>query len=752
MRTDFRGLWLLGGAWLAALLHPPGWVILLLLGALAGGIALLLRPRHNTPSAAPWFTGPLLLLLGALAVFGAALHTRDCTLPEPGEQQRRIAVHFEQPPPSREGRIAGAAELTAYQSQGNWVSCRIPIYLSLAGPLPGNTREFSVIATLQPAEGSGSFSWWARADSEPKVRSWSLPTPASNLKERFAAQLENLPPHARALLPGMLYGDRSGQDEQLDEAMKASGLSHLTAVSGSNIALLGSMVMLLLRLFAVPRLLAGVLMAGCLGLFVMFVGPDPSVLRAGLMGAIAVFSLLSGRGQGSLGILGISATVLLLIDRSLGSEPAFALSVLATAGIIMLAPSLGELAGRILPAGLAELTAICCAAQFTCLPVVIALNENFSLYSLPANLLVAPLLPVITILGVLALLVCTVLPSLAHTLLWLIAWPAEAIGQIARLVVELPGASRPWPQGLPGVVIAAGISVVFCVLLISASQSEHQRICWGLLGALALFIAALVLPATLFWKAPIEQSWSLAMCDVGQGDALVIRDGPANGWLIDTGPPQGGVVDCLHQLGITSLSKVFMTHQDNDHFGGLPELEASGITLGQKLVSAGFPEQLWQPHEVLNPGDTGHGEAVAFTVIGPDPAQVRGAEPNDISLVLRFTFAVGSGHVDFVTAGDMEEQAMRRLLAAHPQGPATILKASHHGARNGGEELIKAVKPQVFLISVGAKNTYGHPNQAIVDTAKGVGAQVLRTDEQGTILLTFTPEGVQAASLGSPVR
>src|SRR5699024_8694136 len=132
---------------------------------------------------------------------------------------------------------------------------------------------------------------------------WQLPTPASNLKERFAAQLDGLPPDARALLPGMLYGDRAGQDEELGEAMRGSGLSHLTAVSGSNIALVGSMLMVLLRLFAVPRVLAGVLMAGGLGLFVAFVGPDPSVLRAGLMGAIAVFSLLSGRGQGSLGIL-----------------------------------------------------------------------------------------------------------------------------------------------------------------------------------------------------------------------------------------------------------------------------------------------------------------------------------------------------------------------------------------------------------------------------------------------------------------
>lgn len=756
MRTDFRGLWLLAGAWLAALLRPPGWAVLVLLALFAGLFALLLRARHDAPHAAPWFTGPLVLLLAALAVLGTHPGAADCTLPDPGAQQRRITAHFTDPPrPVDGGGVAGAAQLDGYQHQGQWRRCEIPIHLSLGGPLPGRARDITVIASLQPAGDSGSFRWWARADSEPRVTSWQLPTPASNLKERFAAQLDGLPPDARALLPGMLYGDRSGQDEELGEAMRGSGLSHLTAVSGSNIALVGSMLMVLLRLFAVPRVLAGVLMAGGLGLFVAFVGPDPSVLRAGLMGAIAVFSLLSGRGQGSLGILGLSASVLLVLDPSLAAEPAFALSVLATAGIIMLTGPLSELAARFLPAPLAEPTAICCAAQFTCLPVVISLNADFSLYSLPANLLAAPLLPVITGLGVAALLLCTVLPGAAHALAWLIGWPAEAVGQLARLAVRLPGASRPWPEGMPGVVVAAGIAAVFCVLLVAGSQTERlrvRRICLALLGVLAVFLAALVLPATLFWKPAVDQPWSIAMCDVGQGDALVIRDGESAGWLIDAGPPDGGVAGCLRQLGIESLTKVFITHQDADHFGGVPELESSGIDLGERLVSAGFPGPLWHPHRALLPGDTGQGQGVSYRVIGPDPAAVAGAEPNDISLVLRFTFTRGDRQIDFLTAGDMEEQAMHRLLAAHPQGPAAILKASHHGARNGGQELVAAARPQVFLVSVGAKNTYGHPNQGILDTAQALGAQVLRTDRLGTVLLTLDADGVHAASLGAPVR
>src|SRR5699024_8146072 len=132
VRTDFRGLWLLAGAWLAALLRPPGWVVLVLLALFAGLFALLLRARHDAPHAAPWFTGPLVLLLAALAVLGTHPGAADCTLPDPGAQQRRITAHFTDPPrPVDGGGVAGAAQLDGYQHQGQWRRCEIPIHLSL---------------------------------------------------------------------------------------------------------------------------------------------------------------------------------------------------------------------------------------------------------------------------------------------------------------------------------------------------------------------------------------------------------------------------------------------------------------------------------------------------------------------------------------------------------------------------------------------------------------------------------------------
>ncbi|MGP9488590.1 ComEC/Rec2 family competence protein [Glutamicibacter sp. AOP5-A2-7] len=756
MKTDFRGLWILAGAWVTAYLQPPVLVTLIVLLLFLVGFALLLRRRHDAPSSAPWFSGPLLLLLASISISFAALGQNDCQLPEGAEQQRRVIVAFNDPPRlGEDGTNKGIAQIGEYWHQEQWVACPIPIYLSMPYPLETGADSFETILDLQSTGAKGAFHWWARAQSEPVVKTWQEPTPADHLKTRFASSLKELPDEARGLLPGMLYGDRSGQGEELSAAMKDSGLSHLTAVSGSNVALLGAMVLVILRLCAVPRVLAALLGIGFLALFIWFVGLDPSVLRAGLMGIIATISLMLGRGRGSLGILSLSGTILLLIDPSLAVEPAFALSVLATLGIIVLTPALTDILSRLFPSWFAQLTAICCAAQFTCLPVIIALNSNFSLYSLPANLLVAPLLPLITSMGVICLLCCTPLPAVTDILLWVPGLPAGWIGKLALWVVELPGAARPWPPGIAGISLAVGFSVVFAVLLLSTYESEHasiHRLAGAGLAVLVVLLVSLVLPATLFYRPAIPVTWNIAMCDVGQGDAFVIRTGPAEGWLLDAGPTDGGVADCVNQLGIKKLSKVFITHEHADHLGGIAEVEGTGLQIDQRLVSPGFDPSRWAETTVLKPGDSGGTDAVHYRVIGPNEIRARYAEPNDTSLVIVFDFLVQGQVLSFFTAGDLEEAAMHQLLAELPQPPVQVLKASHHGARNGGTEIIETLRPQVLLISAGKDNSYGHPHQEILDAARATGARVIRSDLEGTVLLTFEPDKVLATAIGPAVR
>lgn len=755
MNTDFRGLWLLAGAWIAAYFTMPSWLLWAFTALLALLVGLLLRERHDGAHSTPWFTGPIVFLLGLLAVTFTGAAGSDCGLPSEQAQQRRAVLSFDEPVlPDQEGVLKGRAKIERYWHEGHWVQCEVPVYLSLAYALPEDADSFESIVSLESSD-AGSFGWWAQAASEPKVLSKAQANAADHLKRRFTQALDHLPGNAQALLPGMLYGDRSGQDQALSDAMKTSGLSHLTAVSGSNIALLAAIILTMLRLFSIPRVPSALLMIGVVGMFTWFVGPDPSVLRASLMGSIAVLCLLLGRGQASLGILSLSATILLVVDPGLGAEPAFALSVLATLGIIMLSPALTEIFGQFLPSWLAELTSICCAAQFTCLPVIIALNSNFSVYSLPTNLLVAPLLPLITAVGMVCLLLCTPLPSLAHLLLWIPGLPAELVGQVARFSASLPGAARPWPSGATGIVLAIMLATMLCILLIAGRETEHLRVrqvSLAMLGAILVFVAALVVPATLLYREPIDDGWDIAMCDVGQGDAVILHVGENQGWLIDAGPEDGNIVQCLRRLEITALPIVFVTHSHADHFGGMKAVENSGINIGQRLVSAGFELDRWAGAQIIEAGASVDSGPVGYQVIGPDTLAAKRAEPNDTSLVIRFTFHTRIGAVDYFSAGDMETEAMGALLRRFPQAPATILKASHHGARNGGTQIIDELSPEVLLVSAGKDNSYGHPHPETLRAANQVGATVFRTDQSGTVLLTFTEQGVHSSALGSPVR
>ena len=745
---------MLGGAWLSAWVTPPRWVLVPLLALIAILFVLAARRRHDPRYAAPWFTAALLLLLAAAAVITSGLGRADCQLPEHGADSYRVMWEFsEKPRTGADGALKGRAEIQQYWRHGAWHACPIDVYATSTVPLPPGVAGYESLMRLEATGARTGIRYFASINTASRGHGSAPNGPGERLKQSFELATQPLPEPARALLPGMLYGDRSLQDDALNTAMKQTGLSHLTAVSGSNCAIIAGLVLLLLRGFGTPRWLALLGLGAALVLFAGFVGPEPSVLRAAVMGAIAALSLHFGRGRGSLGILCFAATLLLLVDQSLAGEPAFALSVLATLGIVVFTPPITSVLARGLPRLVAEPIAMCTAAQLTCLPMVISLSEHFSVYSIPLNLLVTPLVPLITVAGILCVLLAPALPVLTGWLLWVPGVPAWGIAELAGWAAGWPGAQRPWPQGTGGVVLAVVITLAVCAAILVLANAASSRLRFGvsaLLGGVLLVLCALVLPATLLVR-PVAPEWNLAMCDVGQGDALVVNTGGGSGWLIDTGDPGAGVLQCLDLLGIRTLSKVFITHGHEDHMGALPEVLRE-LPVDEVLVSEGFAEAVQAPLRVLGPGESGAAGPVGFTVLGPDRAMLRGASVNDTSLVLRFDFRAGDGQVSFLTAGDMEAEAMSRLLAQGAPNGISVLKASHHGARNGGTELIERLEPKLLLIPVGAGNSYGHPHPQILKAAEQVGAQVLRTDEQGTVTITFANGRATATRIGVPVR
>ncbi|MCY7289612.1 MAG: ComEC/Rec2 family competence protein, partial [Cryobacterium sp.] len=278
---------------------------------------------------------------------------------------------------------------------------------------------------------------------------------AGELRTRFTAAAQELPGDGGDLLPGLAIGDTSSVEADLDAAMKTSSLSHLTAVSGANCAVVIAGVMLLTGFLGLRRgIRIGLSLLTLLG-FVVLVTPEPSVLRAALMATILLLSLASGRPGRGIPLLALVVIVLLATDPWLARSYGFALSVLATAGLLVLAAPLTRLLSRWLPSWLAAVIAIPLAAQLACQPVLVLLTPTLPLYGVPANLLAGPAAPAATVIGLIACLLLPWLPGVAEGVLHLAWLPAAWIAAIARTTSELPGSRLPWLGGVLGVLVTA---------------------------------------------------------------------------------------------------------------------------------------------------------------------------------------------------------------------------------------------------------------------------------------------------------
>lgn len=315
---------------------------------------------------------------------------------------------------------------------------------------------------------------------------------AQDLRGRYVSAASFLAADPAGLLPGMVTGDTSALDEGLNAAMKTVGMTHLTAVSGANCSLVLGGFVLLARSLRLPRPGAALLALGGLGAFVMLVGPDASVLRAAVMGAVGLAAVTGGRQGRFLSFLCTAVAGLLLLDPSLGVELGFLLSVLATLGIVLLASRIASWLPEAVPRWLAAGIAVPLSAQLLCGPVIVALQPQFSSYALLANVAAAPLVAPVTILGTAAVPLVAAAPGLAVVPLGLAGFCAGGVAGIARFFAGLPGAALPWSEGPGGMAAMVLLSAVTVLLLwMMLHPAAVQRAVLAFHGFLGRLIAAL---------------------------------------------------------------------------------------------------------------------------------------------------------------------------------------------------------------------------------------------------------------------
>lgn len=281
-----------------------------------------------------------------------------------------------------------------------------------------------------------------------------------------AAELGQLPLGADApeLVIGVVLGDDTGLEAATTKNMRASNLTHLTAVSGEHVALVLAATLTLCGPLPV-RLKTLIGLFTLVGL-VLLVQPSGSVLRAAAMGSVQLVGLSAGRQASALPAWATGAIVLLLIDPWQACDWGFALSIAATGGLIMLAPGLERQLGRLMPTFFAQLAAIPLAAQLACAPLLIALNPHISMWGVVANMLAAPVVAVVTYTGLASTALATALPSLAQLLVLPALWGCAWLECIAHFFAHLPGAQVNWPGKASGVCSLAALNAGIWLLLV----------------------------------------------------------------------------------------------------------------------------------------------------------------------------------------------------------------------------------------------------------------------------------------------
>ncbi|WP_229402430.1 ComEC/Rec2 family competence protein [Micromonospora okii] len=577
---------------------------------------------------------------------------------------------------------------------------------------------------------------------------------AGTLRAGLQRACEPLPDDQGGLLPGLVVGDTSRLPPTVEEDFRATGMTHLNAVSGSNVAIVVGAVLLLARWSrAGPWAAAGLCGLALVG-FVILVRPSPSVMRAATMGAIGLAALAAGRPRAALPALSAAVAALVLHDPELSGDPGFALSVLATAGLLLLAPAWRDgLRRRGVPAGLAEALAVPAAAQLACGPVVAGISGTVSLVAVPANLLAVPAIAPATVLGVAAAVLSPAWPAGAEFAAWLASWPAWWLVVVARYGARLPAGTLPWPDGAAGAMLLAGLTLA---LLVATRRPVLRR----LVAVVAVAVIAGTLPVRLVAGGWPPARWVAVACAVGQGDALVLPVAAGRAVVVDAGPDPAAVDGCLRRLRVREVPLLLISHFHVDHTGGV-----AGVFRGRRVAAVRVPQ--WaEPdagRDLVRAAAQAGGAALApvaagwayraggveLVVLGP-PYPLRGtrSDPNNNSLVLRATVA----GVRILLTGDAETEEQRALLDRLPPGGvrADVLKVAHHGSAYQDPAFLDAVRPRVALVPVGVGNSYGHPNVAVLARIARGGARVLRTDTDGDAAVVVGGDGLAVVVRGTP--
>lgn len=778
--------------WAAAALAHPRHVALaatvagLVLGPRAGGaawwLALVPAVAAVTGAACAGAVGgrlALVLCVAAAGVLGGAWAARarerslDHTALGPwiGHAADTRATVLQAPRSRGFGRTVALVRIAAGPGTGERVLVQVkgPLRARVGDELRvrGGFRALPGYEQAMRRQGAHALLAADRADPTGRRRGGLLGFVDGVRRRSQWALTRGLPPSVAALARGMVLGEDEALAPATQADFRASGLAHLVAASGANVALLGAMVLALGAALGLARTLRLGLTLVVIALYVPLAGGGPSIQRAGIMGIAALVAALASQPASRAYVLLLAAAVTLALNPRAAEDPGWQLSFAAVLALALLAtPLRGWLRRRRpgLPAAAADAVAVCVTAAAATAPLIALAFGRLSWVTVPANLLAVPAVAPVMWLGTAAAVVGQAWTPAAMPLMLVAQWPLAFLSAVGHLFAMLPGA-----QAHVRLPLAAALGWWAGLVVLAVPRARSTLATWwraarrrsGVLGdggtarrrvlllvplALGLLIAATAgAPATGGTGAgAAPPGLVVSALDVGQGDATLIQDG-SRAILVDAGPPDGAVVRRLAEAGVRRLDLLVVTHAQADHDGGaaavLDALPVAAVLDGRDGVAdpdgarfAAAAVRHGARRIVPAAGQTLRVGPLELDVLSPRPepaALHAGEDPNRRAIVAE----LHDGAFSMLLTADAESD----VLAGLPLGPVDVLKVSHHGSADPGlPALLARLRPAVALVEVGAHNPYGHPAPQTMAELRAV-AHVLRTDRDGTIRLRVVP-------------
>jgi competence protein ComEC len=575
--------------------------------------------------------------------------------------------------------------------------------------------------------------------------------------DRFRASGEevfrkNLPEQEAGILLGMLLGTREGIDDDQYSDFQKTGIIHLFSVSGLHVSFLLLLTGWIVSLLGLSRGKKFIIGTVVLLLYGTMIAWPVCVIRSILMGILGLLAYYFGRRNDMMNALAIAGVINLLITPAALFTISFQLTFLAAWGLIFIFPRLRKAFSCQGPVW--DLIWLPVSAELAVVPLIAYYFNILTPVSLITNILVSYISGAAVILGFIGLFLAPFMPFLAALFLYPAGFCAEVILIIVKWVKLLPG----------GYIWVATPAIFFIVLyyagvftgLYALGSSRHRKWMYPSAGIILVFIIMLLIPASFYHHGLLE----IDFIDVGQGDSILIKTPQGKFILLDGGGStlydvgDTTVLPYLHRRGIRSLCMVINSHPDNDHLQGLEsvvkETPVGLIAVPQTLLDAkeyGILKQTAQLHKIpwrgLSEGqEIRIEEGLNIQVLQPK-MQTDMTDNNNQSVVLRISY----GKFSILLTGDIEKEAMQSMLEQGRITAATIVKVPHHGSKGSLlPEFYQHLAARYAIISVGKDNQFGHPNPATLAMLKKANLKILRTDQNGAIIILTDGRDMQIRS------